>query len=311
MNLDRLNENFSIPDVLHFTEHNGLQRAEITTPAATANLYLQGAHLTHWQPTGEQPVLFLSARSEFAPGKPIRGGIPVIAPWFGPDKENRAAGKPGPSHGFARTQPWTFAFAALVADELHLALTLGPTDRSRSFGYPGLQIAYQLSIGHTLGLQLTLANSGTEPIPIEEALHTYLAVADVREARLFGLTGAEYLDKTDNMQQKLETASPILFTGATDRVYLHTESTAVVEDPLLHRRLILTKSNSRSTVVWNPWTELTAGLKDMEPEGWHGMLCVETANAGPDSFTLEPGQTHTMRATLSVEPLRTSPDMSS
>jgi glucose-6-phosphate 1-epimerase len=53
--------------------------------------------------------------------------------------------------------------------------------------------------------------------------------------------------------------------------------------------------------VWNPWAELTAKLADMEPEGWHGMLCVETANAGENAVTLAPGAVHTMRAIVSVE----------
>ena len=308
MDLHELNENFRIPGVLEFTEHDGLQRAEITTPAASATLYLQGAHLTAWQPTGEPPVLFLSRRSEFTPGKAIRGGIPVIAPWFGPDTRNRAAGEPGPSHGFARAQPWTFAFAALVGEELHLTLTLGPTDLSRSLGYPDLRLAYQVNIGSTLMLQLTLANIGAAPMPIEEALHAYLSVGDVRQARLLGLKGTQYLDKMDEMRQKPETADALMLTGATDRVYLNTEATCVVEDPLLGRRLIVAKANSRSTVVWNPWTELTRGLKDMEPEGWVGMLCVETANAGPDTLSLGPGETHTMRATLSVERLDPLPN---
>ena len=306
MDLQELNENFGIAGVLQFTEHNGLERAEISTPAAGATLYLQGAHVTHWQPTDERPALFLSQRSEFATGKAIRGGIPVIAPWFGPDTRNRAGGKAGPSHGFARTQPWTLAFAALVGDELHLTLTLGPTDLSRSLGYPDLRLAYQVNIGTTLTLQLTLANGGDEPVPIEEALHTYLAVEDVRQARLFGLCGAHYRDKMDGMRQKLETADALVLTGATDRVYLDTDATCVVEDPLLRRRMVIAKSSSRSTVVWNPWTELTAKLPDMEPDGWEKMLCVETANAGPDALTLGPGETHTMRATLSVESLTNS-----
>ena len=303
MNLHELNENFGIPGVLQFAEHDGLQRAEITTPAAAATLYLQGAHVTAWQPTGEQPVLFLSRRSEFAAGKAIRGGVPVIAPWFGPDTQNRAGGKPGPSHGFARTEPWTVAFAALVGDELHLTLTLGPTDLSRSLGYPDLRLAYQVNIGRPLTLQLTLANGGSSPMPFEEALHSYLAVADVRQARLMGLAGAQYLDKMDGVRQKLETAEALALTGPTDRVYLDTESTCVVEDALLKRRLVVSKSNSRSTVVWNPWTELTAKLPDMEPDGWQGMLCVETANAGPNALTLGAGDTHTMRATITVEPM--------
>ena len=69
-NIDQLNASFAIPGVLSFDEHNGLDRARITTPACTAELYLQGAHITAWQPAGTEPVLFLSDRSAFAPGSP-------------------------------------------------------------------------------------------------------------------------------------------------------------------------------------------------------------------------------------------------
>ena len=130
MDLTQLNEHFAIPGVLHFDEHNGLARAVVTAPQASATIYLHGAHLTHWQPTGQQPVLFLSRKSDFAPGKPIRGGVPIAFPWFATDlKTDRYQGKPGPSHGFARIQEWTPSFAALAGDDLHLTFTLGPTER--------------------------------------------------------------------------------------------------------------------------------------------------------------------------------------
>ena len=303
MDLDSLNESFALPGVLHFAEENGMLRAEIAAPAGSATVYLQGGHVTHWRPAGHQPVLFLSARSEFALGKAIRGGVPVIAPWFGPDTGNRAAGKPGPSHGYARISLWTVAFAALVGQDVHLTLTLGPDDLSRSLGYPDLRLAYQITVGERLTLQLTIANGGTAPVLLEEALHSYLAVADVRQTRLRGLGGVGYVDKMDNGQHKMQAEDPVILTGPTDRIYLHTESTCVVEDPGLRRRLIIEKENSRSTVVWNPWTELTAKLADMDPEGWQGMLCVETANAGPDALTLQPATTHTLRAAISVTPL--------
>jgi D-hexose-6-phosphate mutarotase len=59
---------------------------------------LQGAHLTAWQP----PVLFTSPNSAFAPGRAIRGGIPIIFPWFGANRHAPAA----PQHGFARATTW-------------------------------------------------------------------------------------------------------------------------------------------------------------------------------------------------------------
>ena len=67
-----------------FTEGNGeLSKLEINTAWSRAELYLHGAHLTHFQKKDEPPVLFMSQLSRFQQGTPIRGGIPVIFPWFG------------------------------------------------------------------------------------------------------------------------------------------------------------------------------------------------------------------------------------
>ena len=88
-------------------------------PAAEATIYTQGAHLTHWKPAGQAPVIFLSQRAEFVPGKPIRGGVPVVFPWF----SERHDGKTGPQHGFARISEWELAAAMLAGDELHLTWT--------------------------------------------------------------------------------------------------------------------------------------------------------------------------------------------
>jgi len=56
----------------------GLPRARVSGARADAELYLQGGHLTQWQPHGAAPVLFLSPRATYAPGKAIRGGVPLI-----------------------------------------------------------------------------------------------------------------------------------------------------------------------------------------------------------------------------------------
>src|SRR5579864_495667 len=99
-----LAKRFDISEALRFeTGSGGLVRAVISTPAAEAELYLQGAHLAHWTLRGQRPVLFVSPKSLFASGKAIRGGVPIIFPWFGA----RSDGKLGPAHGFARTSEWT------------------------------------------------------------------------------------------------------------------------------------------------------------------------------------------------------------
>jgi len=304
MNFTDLEEQFAIPGVLSFHQTLlGLVYAEIKTPAASATVFLQGAHLTHWQPAEQKPVLFLSRKTEFAPGKAIRGGVPISFPWFAADtKADRIDGKHGPSHGFARTQDWTLGFAGLVPgkdgnDELHLSFTLGANAISREFGFDRFRLAFQLTIGRKLTMKLTVANDAAEPLVFEEALHTYFAVGDVHEVTVTGLEATGYLDKTENSVAKPATHQPVSFTGSTDRVYNHTTASCGIHDRSLGRRITVAKSNSDTTVIFNPWKE----LPDLGTDNWHEMVCVETANASGTPVTLSPGATHTMQAVISVE----------
>ena len=307
MDLQTLSDNFAIPGVLAFSQNEqGLLRANITTPACTAELYLQGAHLTQWQPAGQQPVLFLSERSFFTPGKAIRGGIPIIFPWFGartatPDDPRTD----GPSHGFARISEWTLAFAALAGDDLHLTLTLGPSDASRSLGYDQFALVYEITLGAELHLQLTVNNQGSKPLHFEEALHTYFSIGDAQQVSIIGLSDTEYLDKTDHFKKKHQTDPLLKLTGETDRPYLSTTVPVNIDDPVLKRRITVDKANSQTTVVWNPWSTLTATLPDMSPDCWLTMVCVETANVGPNAITLASGEHHTMEAHLYVQEFAT------
>ena len=300
----QLNDSFAIPGVLAFDDDTGLLRAHITAPACAADLYLQGAHLATWQPIGEPPALFLSEKSFFAPGKAIRGGIPVIFPWFG--ARSASPGHPrtdGPAHGFARTQPWQLDFAAVAGEELHLSLSLAPTEVSRSLGFDHFRVAYQLTLGRQLRLRLSVVNDGPESLFFEEALHTYLHVGDVEQVRVHGLGHTQFLDKTDNLARKTQTEDILQLTGETDRPYLNTTGPVTVDDPALHRRLTVTKSNSHTTVVWNPWAAQTAKLADMDGDGWRTMLCIESANAAENAITLAPREAHVMETTISIQPL--------
>jgi glucose-6-phosphate 1-epimerase len=305
MDLPTLTDHFAIPGVLTFAQNEqGLIRACVTTDQCTAEIYLQGAHLTHWQPAGHKPVLFLSERSAFAPGKAIRGGVPIIFPWFGartatPDSPRTG----GPSHGFARTSLWEVAFAAVAGDDLHLTFTLGPSEISRGFGFDHFRLAYQIVLGRELRMQLTIANQGATPLHVEEALHTYLAVGDAREVSIRGLFDTDFIDKTENFQHKHQTEHVLKLTGETDRPYLNTEQTVTLDDPSLHRRIAVSKSNSKTTVIWNPWSALSATLTDMTPDGWQRMTCIETANAATNALTLQPGTHHTMECRIVVQEL--------
>ena len=265
-----------------------LERLVIDSPAAAGEIYFQGAHLTSWVPKGQRPVLFMSSRSAFAPGKAIRGGVPIIFPWFGA----RSDGKPGPAHGFARTTIWELKSASLV-NEADVAAEF-------RMAAEGFDVRFEVTLGAQLEMVLEVKNTGAAEASFEEALHTYFAVSDVRGIAVEGLAGATYIDKTDGFKRKALDSAQITITKENDSVFLDTEATCIVKDPGWAREIVIEKSGSRSTVVWNPWVEKTAGMADMSPEDWKGMICIETANAADYAVKLAAGQTHRMTAKIKV-----------
>ena len=66
---------------------------------------------------------------------------------------------------------------------------------------------------------------------------------------------------------------------------------------------MVAKSQSRSTVVWNPWMEKSARIADMAADEYRQMLCVEVGNVGRNGVTLAAGATATLGARLSVASL--------
>jgi glucose-6-phosphate 1-epimerase len=271
------------------TDPHGLERLRITTPAAEAVVYFQGAHVTHYQSRGQAPVLFMSARSRFAAGQPIRGGVPVIFPWFGPHPFDPNA----PAHGFARTTAWSLGDVRRSGEAVTITLVMGSAKSS-------VRLRYAVTIGAALDLALTVQNQDARALQFQEALHTYLAVSDVGRVSIKGLSGRDYVDKVDGMKRKTQRGA-LRITGETDRVYLDTSDTVTVDDPGMNRRILVSKEGSSSTVVWNPWVEKAVKMPDFGDDEWTRMLCVETANVADNAVTLAPGATHVMRAMVRVE----------
>jgi glucose-6-phosphate 1-epimerase len=294
-----LTNQFDIPNALRFEDApGGLVHAVISTPAAEADVYLQGAHVTHWTPRGQRPVLFVSPKSLFAPGKAIRGGVPIIFPWFGA----RGDGKPGPAHGFARNMEWAMEGAKLRDDgKVEITLVLAPNDATRGFGYAAFHVRFRVTVGSELEMELETRNDAKEPLTYEEALHTYFAIADIHQASVSGLEGTTYIDKTDGFKRKKTGSEPLRIAKETDQVHLSTKATCVVHDPVWNRRIIVEKSGSDSTVVWNPWIDKTKGMADMAPGDWKEMICVETANAADNAVHLSPAASHKLTASIRVE----------
>ena len=296
---------FAIPNILQFDESNDFPRVLVTTPQANAELYLHGAHLTRYQPTNAQPVLFTSRDSEFSPQSAIRGGVPIIFPWFG-DWRGASSHAAALAHGFARRSAWKLVKTTQnensVTVELRLQSSDLPPDAWPEHNDAKWSLRYRVTVGATLHLELETHNEGESAFNFEQALHTYFAVSDVRQVEIEGLNETEYLDKTDGMKRKRQT-SPLQLTSETDRVYVSTTAACELRDPDWKRQIVVEKSGSDSTILWNPWEEKARAMKDLADDEWLRMLCIESGNVGENALTLNAGETHTLGVAVSVRGL--------
>jgi glucose-6-phosphate 1-epimerase len=254
---------------------------------STAEIHPQGAHVTSWVPADGTEALFLSRTAKFEPGTAIRGGVPVIFPQF-------AGMGPLPKHGFARTQTWERVDAG---EGTSVRLRLYDSEETRSIWPHEFLAEYAVELGDDwLLLTLEIENTGSQPIDFTAALHTYLRVADVRQAAVEGLHGIRYREKS---AERVDEDGELAISGEVDRSYLNTPPELRVHDRANRRTFRLQSTGFADAVVWNPWAAATARLPDMEDGEYLEMICVEAAQVGTP-IRLQPGERWTGMQRLQV-----------
>jgi glucose-6-phosphate 1-epimerase len=295
-----LDRRFGIPGVARVCEGNGtMPRVQISSALSNGEMYLHGAQVTSWKPAKGDEVLFLSTKSRWEEGQAIRGGIPICFPWFRAKADDPQA----PAHGFVRTKTWQLA--SIVKNASGVTVTMfTESDKATRSWWPGeFRLIQRVTFGSELSLELACTNTGKTPFHFEEALHTYNRVADVQDTRLQGLDSVSFLDNTDskkNSNNEKTQHGDVAIVSQTDNAYLNTQSAVDLVDQNMLRRIRLTKENSLTTVVWNPWREGATGLRDLGDGEWTQFLCVEASNILGFAIDLEPGQEHRVTATLNV-----------
>jgi glucose-6-phosphate 1-epimerase len=299
MRAEELATEFGVASVLDFvsTPH-GLVKAAISLDDVVGELYLQGAQVTAWQLRDERPVLFTSPNSAFAPDRAIRGGIPIIFPWFGPSRHATTA----PQHGFARTATWHLDGVETAGSKsLTMTLSLTNGDVGSTIWPEPFRTIYTVTFARTLSLRLAVQNRARHPIVFEEALHAYFGISDISDIAISGLAGTTYIDKTDAARRKPQTSELVTITAETDRVYLDTPGRCVIEDRGWLRRVVIEKNGAASTVVWNPWAEKAAAMAGLGDPAWRGMACVEAGNIADNEVLLAQDDEHQMSTAISVD----------
>lgn len=279
--VESLAATFDRPDgTVRVVTENGLPAVRLTSPssAASALIYLHGAHVASWTDAAGTPLLYMSPTAIYNGKKALRGGVPLCWPQFGPGAL--------PQHGFARTSAWTLVATAAEGEPAGGARSatfcLGSSAATRDVGYPAdWVLTYTVSLQPTTGtLSLRLAvavAAGSPPAPLTAALHTYFAVDAAAACAVHGLGGLTYRNTAEGGREEVEAGDTVTVGSAeVDRVYLDVPSTVTLSRGGTPGGAVRMRTkNFPDAVVWNPYKAKAASLADMPDDGWERFVCVE------------------------------------
>ncbi len=272
----------------------GLPKLVLTAgDGAHAEIYLYGAHVTSWYPAGSSDDrLFVSAKTRFAAGATIRGGVPVCFPQF-------AVQGPLPLHGFVRLATWAFVGAGRDdAGGATALLSIADSEATRELWPHAFCAELSVSVaGPMLAIALAVTNPGRTKFEFTGALHSYLRVVDLAQTTVHGLQHAQYRDKVLERNDVVETEPALRFDRFIDRVYHAAPENLVLREAT--RGMAIRANGFPDTVVWNPGPEGEAKFNDLEAGGHRKFVCVEAAVARAPA-TVEPGDTWRGSQTLTA-----------
>jgi len=272
---------------------------------ASATILLYGATITSWKSPAQgrddlatAERLFVSSKAALDGSKPVRGGIPVVFPFFGPPTKPEHAKIP--QHGFARSQKWTIQEELLdsVAG-VSVRLALVPTPELRALHDFPWALTYTVTLAaHQLSTDVGVHNTSADaPFAFQALLHTYLA-APAASVRITPLTGLTFVDKVRGGAEDTEHRAEVDVLQFTDRVYKRAGGRYAVS--WAGGGAEVRATGFEDVVVWNPGAEAGRKMSDMEEGGWNKFVCVEP---GVASYWVDLGPGEHWRGTQTITAL--------
>jgi glucose-6-phosphate 1-epimerase len=241
----------------------------VSPDGARAEIYLYGAHVTAWCPAGGSEQLFLSKKTIYKNGVPIRGGIPICFPQFNNE---------GPiiKHGFARINPWKLIEVRKTDAHAQAELVLEDTSETRRIWPFAFSVKLIVTVGGpTLRTELLVTNNDKNNFTFTGALHTYLLVNDINRLTIERLQDCMYKDAVSGESNLFQNEEELMIKGEVDRIYVNAPKEVIIQEP--DRKIKFRCDGFKDIVVWNPGSEKCKGITDMEPEDYRRMVCVEAA----------------------------------
>lgn len=245
---------------------------------SVADISLYGAHVVRWEDSNQSaPYLFLSNKAKLDGSKPIRGGVPICWPQFGPFGPLKVG------HGFARRMKWKNCPELSVSNKNHVSVTLSlePNDYTQSLGWNSdFRCEYTVKLvgcsPSLLDCSLKVINpkSSSQELTFTGALHTYYRISSLDNVTVDGLGGIIHDNRMLGTVTRSK-AGPLRITEETDSFYRDTPDTLTMADSGFERKLILQKSGWPDAVVWNPHISGSPNFSDLGTGQYDEMLCVE------------------------------------
>ncbi len=281
-----------------------------------ANVYceilMQGAQLITYTPkeaeSSNHPVIWRSRESAYDTGVPIRGGVPVIGPWFGNLSDNPTSIQQGHTHpdgaiahGFLRTVQWELL--SLAEEGGVFVCILRYVHDGHQLDWPhAFSATMRFEVGAALAISYEIENTGAQTLAMSAALHTYFSVGDIDQVRVHGFDGVAYLDALDGRTRKVWEGD-VFVDREVDVVFLDAPQEQVIVDAAYGRRISLVTRGSTSAIVWNPWTDKAKKLSMFGDDEYKEMLCIETARVEDDLLKIESGENQSFGVTITANSL--------
>lgn len=256
-------------------------KVTLTVGSSSATILKHGATVISWVSNGAER-LWLSEGAKLDGSKAVRGGIPLVFPVFGKQKNESHPTFPLPQHGFARTSGWEF-LGQTSESPLTAQFALSPDqvdpESLKLWGNGEYDFTLLLLVSleeNSLNTKIEVENTGKVPFEFNWLFHTYFRIPDITDVLVTNLNDQQCRDQL-LQEDYIEKAPIVSFHEEFDRIYKKVPESNTLQVVELGKVLLnVHRVNLPDAVVWNPWIEKSKGMADFEPkDGYKNMLCIE------------------------------------
>ncbi|KAF8516175.1 glucose-6-phosphate 1-epimerase [Hysterangium stoloniferum] len=271
---------------------------------SSAEILFYGATVISWKAPskldGGPPVerLYTSPKAFLDGSKPVRGGIPVVFPFFGPS--TRPEHSQLAQHGFARSEVWQFDSTVMDNEAgVSVRFVLEPTAAIKAKFPAAFTLSYVVTLAaHQLTTHLHVTNpSQTNNFTFQALLHTYIK-ANIALSTVTPLKGLTYINKLKpGFPEETEEREAVDVREPADFVY----KAACGEYEVSWGGglgIEIKATGFKDVVIWNPGKD-GRKMSDLEEGGWDLFVCVEPG-AASYWIDLGPGESWDGQQVLTV-----------